>query len=296
MTQICLMRFSRKLLLLSLLVALPATAPAQSAWQWQMSLRVETAGDAMYMPSAVSFDPGSERYYVIDTGRQRLVSFDRQGALLRVFTADDRLRSPFDMVRLDGGQLWVVEKGGNSLTHIDIGARVVTPHILWDGERQVFPDRVAGEKGQLYVLDRASGQVLRLDDDLAVERRYGCDECQGGFADFVLEGESLWALESMGRQVFRFHRDGSIAQTFSLGDEVIFPVSLALDPYGLLYILDRVRGSVAVYGQDGRFRYRFLKSGQGPGRVYFPRQVRFDPWGNLCVVDEGNGSVEIYGR
>jgi hypothetical protein len=248
------------------------------------------------MPSAVAFDKDSERYYAIDTGRNRLVSFDRKGEMVRAFTANDQLKAPFDMVRLDNGQLWVVEKGRNSLTLIDVAARKVQPNILKDGARKVFPDRIAFGGGKLHVLDRASGQVLRLNADLSVDRRFGCPDCKAGLADFVLVDGSVLALDGQDKKVFRFKDDGSISETINLGDEVNFPVSLDVGSSGFIFILDRHENSVLAYSEDGRFRYRFLGSGQAAGKVYFARQLRFDPWGNLCVVDEGNGRVEIYGR
>jgi DNA-binding beta-propeller fold protein YncE len=290
------MIFSTKCLLLFLVFLLPGATFAQSPWQWQMSLKVETAGDSMYMPSAVGFDVVNERYYVIDTGRNRLVSFGRDGKLIRAFTANDQLKAPFDMVRLDNGQLWVVEKGRNSLTLIDLASRKIEPRLLKDGGHQIFPDRIAHFKNKLYVLDRSLGQVLRLDSNLAVEQRFGCSDCTAGMADFVVVDGQVVALEPRDRKVFRFNSDGSVASEFSLGNTVEFPVSLAVGPSGFTFVLDRHQNSVAAYDEQGQFRYRFLSIGHSAGKVYFPRQLRFDPWGRLCLVDEGNGRVEVFAR
>lgn len=275
---------------------MPTAAMAQSPWKWQMSLKVEQAGDAMYMPSAVGFDPETERYYVVDTGRNRLVSFDKEGKLIRAFTANDQLKAPFDMVRLDNGQLWVVEKGRNSLTLIDLAARKVEPYILKDGDRQVFPDRIASAGNKIYVLDRSSGQILQLGSDLSIEQRFGCSDCSAGMADFVVQKDQVVALEPRDRKIYRFNRDGSIAAELQLGSEIDFPVSLAIGPSGFIFVLDRHKHSVFAYDERGRFRYRFLDVGHSSGRIYFARHLRFDPWGRLCVVDEGNGRVEVYGR
>jgi len=286
--------YLKRLFLIVLLVLLPAAVPAQTSWQWQMSLRVDKIGDSMYMPSAVAFDKASKRYYVVDTGRNRLVSFGQDGELLRAFTANEQLKAPFDMVRLDNGQLWVVEKGRNSLTLIDVAAKVVKPNTLKDGGQLVFPDRIAHDGKNLYVLDRARGQVLRLDSDLAVEQRFACSDCTAGLFDFVIVDKSVMALEPREKKVYRFNTDGTIAETISLGGEIDFPVSLAVGPSGFIFILDRHKNSVLAYSEDGQFRYSFLGPGQVAGKVYFARQLRFDPWGQLCVVDEGNGRVEIF--
>jgi hypothetical protein len=270
---------------------------ARSPWQWQMSLYVTTPGDAMYMPAAVAFDPQSERYYAVDAGNSRLVSFNRKGELLKAFSADNQLQVPFDMVRLDNGQLWVVEKGRNSLTLIDIRARRVQPHTLLDGDRLVFPDRIAEAGGKLYILDRASGQILRLNGNLEVEQHFGCAECPGVVVDFVIDHDSVWALGTMGKNVYHFGSDGKILQTINLDDKVDFPVSLALGPSdSSIYILDRHQDRVVVFSREGLFQYDFLGLGKGKEQLYFPRQLRFDPWGQLCVVDEGNGRIEVFKR
>jgi len=286
--------FLTKFFLFVVLVLLPFTSSAQTPWNWQNSLQVRRIGDSMYMPSAIAFDNESERYYVVDTGRNRLVSFERNGKVITAFTANEQLKAPFDMVRLKNGQLWVVEKGRNSLTLIDIEAKKVEPKTLKDGERLVFPDRIAVSKGKLYVLDRSSGQVLRLAADLSVEQRFGCSECSAGIFDFVIVGDSLVALEPRDKKIFHFNEDGTIAKEISLGEEAVFPVSLTVDPFGFIFVLDRTQNSVLAYTENGQFLYNFLGSGQSAGKVYFPRQIRFDPWGQLCVVDEGNGRVEIY--
>lgn len=281
------------LLIILLTLSTAATARAAS-WQWLLSLRVDKTGDSMYMPSAVAFDPEEQRYYVIDTGRDRLVSFDRDGKLLRVFTADGKLKAPFDMVRIDSGHLWVVEKGRNSLTYIDIKAKKVTTNTLRDGDRLVFPDRLAYAGGKLYVLDRSSGQVLRLNADLTVDQRYGCPDCSAGLYDFVIDQDSIVGLEPRDKKIYRFNADGTVAKTIDLGTDIDFPVSLAVGAGGYIFVLDRHQDCVFTYDDQGRFRYRFLGIGQATGKVYFPRQLRFDPWGRLCVVDEGNGRVEVY--
>jgi DNA-binding beta-propeller fold protein YncE len=296
MKQTRILLYLKKLFLIMALVFLPAMAPAQSPWHWQMSLRVDEIGDAMYMPSAVAFDNESNRYYVVDTGRNRLVSFGQDGKVIRAFTANEQLKAPFDMVRLDNGQLWVVEKGRNSLTLIDIAAKKVKPNTLKDGDRLVFPDRIAYAGGKLHVLDRASGQILRLDEDLSVEQRFGCPNCSAGMFDFVIDGDSVLALEPRDKKIYRFRPDGTIAQEINLGDEVDFPVSLAVEPSGYIYVLDRHQNKVLAYSENGQYLYSFLGEGQSAGKVYFARQLRFDPWEHLCVVDEGNGRVEIYGR
>jgi DNA-binding beta-propeller fold protein YncE len=278
------------------LIFLPATASAESAWQYKMSLTVQKTGDSMYMPSSIAFDKQEERYYVVDTGRNRLVSFDRKGQVIKAFTANGQLKSPFDIARLDSGQLWVVEKGRNSLTFIDIPAKKIETNTLEDGDHLIFPDRISVSGDKIYILDRSKGEILRLNGDLSIEQRFGCTDCSAGMSDFVLVNDSVLALEPRDKKIYRFQSDGSVAEVIKLGEEIGFPVSLAVGPSGFIFVLDRHESNILVYDLGGHFRYRFLSPGQAAGQVYFARQLRFDPWGQLCVVDEGNGRVEIYSR
>lgn len=289
--------YKRAFFLTIIIGLLAVPAQAKSSWQWKMTLADNLKGDAMYMPAAVSFDQESGRYYAVDAGNNRLISFDRNGVLLKAFSAENRLKAPFDMVRLDDGKLWVVEKGRNSLTLIDIAGKKVVPNTLKDEGRLVFPDRLVESNDKLYVLDRASGQVLQLNDDLSVAQRFGCADCLGVIVDFAVDDGSVWTLDVMGKNIYHYAADGKLSDTLSLGDRVNFPDSLAISPGAhLIYVLDRHQGQVVVFGEDGKYQYSFLGLGQGQEQLYFPRQIRFDPWGHLCVVDEGNGRIIVYAR
>ena len=95
--------------------------------------------------------------------------------------------------------------------------------------------------------------------------------------------------------MYQFSLNGTMEAKVKLDPSVIdFPTSLALDDSGLLYILDRHQGTIAVFDNNGRFKYNFLEAGESRGKIYYPIEIEFDPWGRLCVVEEGNGRVQIF--
>ena len=280
-----------------LLLSTWVPAAVAGPWQWKINLQGQTPPDAMIMPSALEFDTAKDRYYVVDSGNNRLMSFDREGKLLSAFNAGDSLQAPYDMVRDEKGVLWVVEKGRNSLTSIDLSGKTTVPHTLSYQGRTVYADRLAYAAGQFYVLDRASGGILVFDQDLQGKQSFDCPDCgDGGFVDFKLQGGELWALSMLNRSIYRFGADGRLAAKISLGDAARFPVSLAVDPAGPIYVLERHQGGIAAFDATGELKYRFLEPGQTRGQLYFPVELQIDPWGQLCVVDEGNGRVQIFGR
>ncbi len=267
-----------------------------TGWNVTLSLKRDTIEDAMIMPSAVFIDKEGEKYYVVDSGKNRILSFDRQGNLLHVFKAGDTLKTPFDMVRTEKGILWIVEKGKNSLTKIDLKAQKTIPQTLTSNGKTVYPHRLETDGNLLYVQDKATGDILVLDNNLNEKKRIGCDSCSQGFFDFKVEDDTIWALDRIGKAVYSFSTSGVQKSVIQLGDEVTYPVSLAVGPSGYLYVLDRHQKNIAVFDITGKFKYRFLQAGIASGQLYYPVEIRFDPWDGLCVTDEGNARVEVYKR
>jgi len=295
------MKYVKNMMSLSGLLAISifivaTTSQAAGPWSWRVTLDGEGSGQALIMPTALHIDAERQRYYVVDSGGNRLLSFTREGNFLHAFTADGKLQIPYDMVRDNNEVIWVVEKGRNSLTSIDVRAKEILTHIIKDGERVLVPDRIDYKDGTFYVLDKETGQIALLGSDLAVKRWLSCSECTSGIVDFKLTNDGIWAIDQLDKKVIQFDGDGKLTKNFDVGQQVEFPVSLAIDPAGNVYILDRHLANIAVFDTQGGFKYTFLAKGWSRGELYFPIEILFDPWGGLCVVEEGNGRVEVFGR
>ncbi len=231
-----------------------SAAFVSSPWLWEFTLqKVEPQGN-MNLPTAIFIDKDAARYYVVDGGNNRLLSYDREGKFLSAFTANNSLETPFDLVR-EPGILWVVEKGKNSLTEIDLLGQKIIPHKISHKGREVFPDRLATHKGSLYLLDKASGTILALDQKMQIKNIFSCEDCEGGFVDFKFRNGKLWALEQAGKSVYKFSLNATIESKVALDPSVIdFPRSLAVSDNDFLYVLDRHRGTIAVFDSNGRFK------------------------------------------
>ena len=274
----------------------PNIVDASSPWQWDRVLKQEMVHDAMRMPTSLYIDADKELYYIVDSGRNRLLSFNRKGELLNIFNAGKALSIPFDMVKTNDKEIWIVEKGRNTLSHIALKEKKVTPNTLTYKGTLVYPDRIEADSDRLYVLNKATGNIISYSYKLEPVTRFSCSECPWGFVDFKIHQGKLWALDQADKTIRCFNLDGKLIKTFSLGNSVNFPISLAIEKTGFIYVLDRQRRDIAVYDRRGTFKYRFLERGIARGQLYFPSEIRFDPWGELCLVDEGNARVEIFKR
>ncbi len=268
-------------------------AESQSPWKFVFSLQGQ--GKGMALPVALYIDNEKERYYVVDSTGNRILSFAGDGKFLQEFTAEGSLKKPYDMARLADGSLLVVEKGRNSLTRVDLKNKKATPLVLTQQGREVFVDRLEVAGGKVYVLDRSSGRILQLDETLQVVKSYTMPADAGWLVDFKVVEKRIWALDQKKKQVYSYDENGRPSPPIQLTG-VDFPVSLAVDQAGLFYVLDRHKCAVVVFGRNGEFKYQFLTKGQGRNNLYFPQEVRFDHLGRLCVVDEGNSRVMVFNR
>ncbi|MBU0945746.1 MAG: hypothetical protein KJ804_19120 [Proteobacteria bacterium] len=271
-------------------------AEAASPWLWDRVLKQDMVKDAMQMPTALYIDVDKELYYVVDSGRNRLLSFNRKGELLNIFNAGKALNIPFDMVKTEEAGIWIIEKGNNSLSYIALKEKKVTPNTLTYKGELVYPERIETHAGLLYVLNKATGNIISYSKKLEPVNRFSCSACPWGFVDFKIYQEKIWALDQANRTIRCFNLTGELIKTFELGDTINFPVSLAIEGTGFMYVLDRQSRDIAVYDRNGTFKYRFLEQGIARGQLSFPSEIRFDPWGGLCLVDEGNARVEIFKR
>lgn len=268
-------------------------APA-SPWQLQFSLHNEKINNAL--PTALFVDQEKERYYVVDSRSGQLASFDKEGTFLKSFSPKEPLNSPFDMVRLNSTTLIVVEKGNNSLTTIDFAKKTTTRKTLVDQGKELMVDRLESVGQTLYCLDRRSGQIYKLSSSLKIDQRFPLPKGSSGIIDFKVVGEQIWALGQQEKQIYMYASNGRLVKRIDLPKQVVFPVSLALDKTGNIYILDRHKAKVVVLDRKSNFRYSFLNKGHGLADLFYPVEISFDPWGRLCIVDEGNSRVQIFKR
>lgn len=261
---------------------------------WRLIFSLQPALDRDSHLTALTIEPATERYYLVDSGLNRLLSYDRQGNFLKEFRGG-QLHRPLDMVRLRNNKLLVVERGRNCLSLIDLASKQVSRHPLHYGQQQVFLDQLEKTADSLYVLDRNSGHILALDEGLQVQHAFVAPEGGGDIRDFVVNGEQLWALAP--GWLYGFTRQGRLFKRLSLaGLEIDFPSSLAVSPEGQFFVLDRHLGRISVLDHQGDLLYRFLSSGSGDSFLRLPAELRFDPWGRLVVLDQGHNRVQVLAR
>lgn len=285
--------------LVVLMFGFGASASAQIV-PWKLVMQFpELGGDVkVKTPRFLGLDSEKKRYYLVDATEGKIDAFDAEGQFVASFDAAGQLNSPVSMARTSSGKFWIVERSRNQLLYVDIRQKMIRDFTLKDKEgRLVVPDRIALDaKDHLFVLDRLSGSVLQVDDDLKVVRRFSAGTETKGFCDFKVKEEGVFALDCLQREVFVFDLRGTLQETIALKADLMFPSALEVEGADRLYILDRHKGNISVFDRQGELKFDFLDKGKRSGLVSYGAYLLLD-WDNrLCVVEEGNGRVEVYER
>ena len=99
--------------------------------------------------------------------------------------------------------------------------------------------------------------------------------------------------------------NGGTVRMVSLDDEdlgtmadegLVWPVGLALDPTGNLFISDEAEHKITVYSAKGEKLEEWGSEGSEPGELHRPSAMAFDASGDLFVVDTGNDRVQKFSR
>jgi DNA-binding beta-propeller fold protein YncE len=122
-----------------------------------------------------------------------------------------------------------------------------------------------GTDGMLYVVNRAGAEIeLRMPYKrvtmCTVEEDYLGDFGSGGRGD----GQLMW------------------------------PVGIAIDPEGQVYISDEALQRISIYDQRGKYLGKWGVHGCGDGQFDRPAGLAFDLEGNLLVVDGLNHRIQTY--
>jgi DNA-binding beta-propeller fold protein YncE len=126
-------------------------------------------------------------------------------------------------------------------------------------------DVALGADGVLYVLNRAGADIeLRMPYKrvtmCTVEEDYLGDFGTGGTGD----GQLMW------------------------------PVAIAIDDEGQVYISDEALQRISVFDKRGKYLGKWGVHGRGAGEFDRPAGLAFDREGNLLVVDGLNNRVQLY--
>lgn len=281
-------------ILLSLVLPVPVIS---ADWVNQWRAPDPQSGVRLQSALAITVDPERERFYLADGIAGTLHAFDLNGQHISTFNGEGDLGVPISLTLQHSGRFLIVDRAGNALLRvIPEEERLERFPFPLKGQGAMLPQKVVWHPGAgVLVLDRLSGQVLNLDDNLKVEERYG-----RACADVVSADGSVWILQE-DKTILQINpQKGQSARKIKLDAVLARPVALERNPEGQFLIADRALGQVLVFSPEGRHLYSIGAKGRGVGRFSSPRQMVSLPSathaGAMLVLDEVNRCVDMFVR
>ncbi|HEY3448482.1 MAG TPA: 6-bladed beta-propeller [Myxococcales bacterium] len=205
----------------------------------------------------------------------------------------------------DGKRLYIADGGHNKVLRADFERKEVTLmapdepssgafNVVLDADENVyFTD---GPAKVVRVVKR-DGTPLRVFGSEHLERPTGLALDRERKRLYVADAATR---ESKNHRVVVFDLQGTkVGEIGTKGDqpgEFYFPVYLALDEQGNLYVGDTMNFRIQVFNPEGQFVRMFGQNGDGPGSFDKLKGLAFDKLGNLYAVDGGHSNVQVFNK
>jgi len=193
------------------------------------------------------------------------------------------LRKPVNLAVDEDGTRYVTDRVLERVMVYDAENKYVTAY----GDPESWsPSDVAISGDELYVADREAGQVYVLDKHSGEElRRLGSEGLGKGQFLYpsnvaVDDDGNIYVSDTMNYRIQKIDPDGNLLQQFGeAGDAVgnfARPKGIAVDREGRLYAVDAAFMNVQIFNPEGKVLLVMGKSGVGPGDLYLPAKIRID--------------------
>jgi len=266
-------------------------------------------------PQGLAFDASRGEIYVADTGNHQIVVLGKNGVPVGRFAHRVRDQSgdrtpgePAGLLSADGGTVWVTDALSDQVDLLDIRGMplraIDVTAALGRGTRASPGKMDADREGNLYLVERSSGQVLVFDRRGGLARAFGRrGKGEGRFemvadvavgsdgTSYVLDSVGtpvVQAFDAQGRHLLGFGRHSNKAEDFH------FPVALAVDSKERLWVADTFSHEVKAYSASGEFLGAFGEAGTGPGQFFFPSDVVTSPDGTLYVLEKAGRRLQAF--
>jgi DNA-binding beta-propeller fold protein YncE len=270
-------------------------------------------------PEGVTVDSAGN-VWVADTGHGRIEEFGEAGEFLGVVGslgggAEDKLYTPTGLAIDPEGKLWVADRynervkvfdaAGNPVR--DVGRSVFERN---DRGKLVCPDAIAIDPaGTVLVLDRAGDRVVEFNLEGEFVTQFSETRTGHHFFEFAMPGgiavgseDDAWIVDGGHDEVQHWRIPdvdymASYAGSFHGGSgegKLGRPAGVALGLDGKIWVTDREKDRVEVFGSGGKYLWQFGSEGSGPGQFKEPEGIRIDSTGNVYVADAGNKRIEKF--
>lgn len=230
------------------------TAPVTHAFD----IRQGSEG-ALSLPSDVAVS-GNGRIYIVDSGHHRIAAFDRGGTALftvgKSGSGPGQFRNPVG-IGVDGnGAFYVADKDNHRVQVFDGDGRWLRSFAVSVKGKPAPPIDVAVDRQNRLYVTTNNHRVLMYDAHGKLLRQWGGEGSNQG--------------------------------------EFRYPATVAVDPQGVIYVVDILNARVQAFDARGKFIVPVGEWGVLPGQFFRPKGVATDSRGRVYVADSYLDVVQVF--
>ncbi len=255
-------------------------------------------------PSRLTYDREGS-LYILDAASRRVVKLDELGTpawQVGGYGEDATSFSlPSDLVVDRAKSLLVLDRGKGTVVAFDalgrfLGARSVGADVAVEAlapTARLLLDPL----GSLWILAPRERDLVPLDDRLERARRSRFlppEEEVGALAAAAFRpGGDVWIYDASAGAVRLVGSSGRLLRSASLADSTgrSFPVELACDRAGFLYVADPGEQRLLVYDAAGVLR--LTRSLGGPNAPWRPASIAVGPSDRVAIADPDRGEIQL---
>lgn len=198
------------------------------------------------------------------------------------------------------GKLYVCDSKGLVVV-FDLGENEVRPLDREHPQYFAHPVSIAiAEDGTKYITDSDRRLVIVYDRDDHFATAFKGPE---GWrpVGIAVAGDRVYVTDTKNHALHVFDRktlklSSTIGQSGSAPGEFCFPVSVAVDKEGIVYVTDSMNFRIEKFDKDGKLLGSFGSCGRNLGQFARPRGVALDRDGRIYVVDAAFSNVQIFDK
>ena len=262
-------------------------------------------GTQLKNPSGLAADDQGT-LYVCDAGNNRLLKFGSDLTPVREsgsFGSEPGMFGQPRFVTVDNRlNLWVTDPGGRRVVRLDANLKYVDEVSLRDEQDALkygAPTGVAASiYGVLWVADREKSRVATFDNVGRFDRFVGDFGYSGGqllHPEKIITGpdDEYVVCDAGNRRIVFYDSYGNFMRTLE-DPRFEFPVAVADDRAGNLWILDQKLGILSLYDQHRRFVLeRGPQLNGNSTALRAPTDIAIMPDGRMVIADSGNNRLIV---
>lgn len=161
--------------------------------------------------------------------------------------------------------------------------------VTTDSAQRIYVTDVKEKRGVVYDRDGkylfAIGEAGRFEWPVGIALNESLKRIY--IADTRKHNISVFDMQD-GKFLFEFGGRGNEDGKFN------FPINLAIDKNGKVYVMDMFNFRVQFFDADGKFQFKFGSVGDGLGQFSKPKGIAVDSEGHIYVVDAAFNNVQIF--